>query len=636
MAMSDSENKSSSDSPSLAKRLFRAVGQAGSAAGKVVGSAGSAVGDAAGFLVRTAGQSAKTVGARASLTFTGDVEETPQRTVRELAEALTRWLLEEHGGTTDLQKQKPSTIELTEHTSQSESFVVNLEEPGLAGRRLRFVFREEVLPHFEDNLILSEESFHSQVLIALRWPHLLTTEPDDLVGLLWEHAAAIGERNAARDLAQSWIKSELGGTFGQKRIFDDRLKLSKLSPPVPIYARDQEMEKAQRLLLTPIEMGQKAGLLSLSAPGGTGKSYFLKALRSSVQNRTCWAAVDHQGLTEGDSEVGVVARFLADLAKQLEERSLEMENFSQEFRNYKKRAGAESGEPTGLLRHLRKAAETAAGINPVLGAASAGVMFFTSWGQELKEVSEAIAKDDDLKALTDAFRADLIENVNYEKERYLLWRRPVLVFDTYEWLSPLIDTWLRTILVADDFFDRTGAIVVLAGREHLLRTDTRWSEFQHAISSVSLEPFDKQTSSEFLQSLGCDESRFEALFELTEGSPLFLSLVAQIQDDDEAIAILSKRILEEVKPEYKPLFLRAALIPSFDLRSVAKLFEDLDESQRVELLENLKKATFTVARDGKRGFIPSVQKILSRTHLLEVGNEEHQRFLTVAQCQEDL
>ena len=632
--MSEQENQDKSQSPSLARRLFRTVGQVGTAAGKVVGSAGSAVGDAAGFLVRSAGQSAKTVGGRASLTFSGDVEEAPEQTVRELAESLTRWLVEEHGGTTDLQKQKPSTIELTEDTSTSESFVVNLEEPGLMGRRLRFIFRETVLSHFEDNLPVTDESFHSQVLIALRWPHHLNTEPEDLVCLLWDHATAIGERNAARDVAQSWIKSELGGTFCQRRVFNDKAKLSKVTPTVPIYARDQEMEKAERLLVTPIERGQTAGILSLSAPGGTGKSYFLKALRSVVQARTCWAAVDHQGLTEGESEAGVVARLLADLAKQLEEQSLTMDDFSKEFRAYKQRTESESGEPTGLLRHLRKAAETAAGINPVLGAASAGVMFFTSWGQELKEVSEAIAKDDDIKALTDAFRNDLLENTAYERERFLMWRRPVLVFDTYEWLAPLIDTWLRTILVADDFFEKTGAMVILAGREHLLRTDTRWSEHQHAISSVSLEPFDEETSSEYLRTLGCEESRLKALFELTEGSPLFLSLVAQIQDDDEAIAILSQRILEEVKTEYRPHFLRAALLSSFDKTSIASLFDDLDDSAQTELLDRLKKATFTIARDGKRGFIPSVQKILSRTHLLEVGDGEHERFRAVVTSDE--
>ena len=48
-------------------------------------------------------------------------------------------------------------------------------------------------------------------------------------------------------------------------------------------------------------------------------------------------------------------------------------------------------------RSKEKAAETAAGINPVLGALSAGVVFFTSWGQEqfteIKDIGPVVAQN---------------------------------------------------------------------------------------------------------------------------------------------------------------------------------------------------------------------------------------------------
>ena len=74
----------------LARRLFKAVGKAGQAAGQAVGKVGQVAGDAAGSIIRTAGQTAKTAGGRAMLTFSRETETTSPATPRELAESLTR------------------------------------------------------------------------------------------------------------------------------------------------------------------------------------------------------------------------------------------------------------------------------------------------------------------------------------------------------------------------------------------------------------------------------------------------------------------------------------------------------------------------------------------------------------------
>ena len=616
----DSEAPEHRKKSGLARRLFKAVGKAGQAAGQAVGKVGQAAGDAAGSLIRTAGQTAKSAGGRAMLTFSKETESTSPASPRELAEAFTKWLLEEHQGKADLQQQKPSTVELTELGQVSCFYEVWLEEPGLTGRRFRFLVRQSPLSEWEANFPETDQKWDYRAMVTVSWPQNLLSEPKDFGVLIWDQASLVGERDAAVDLLQTWLVEEAGGTFPHKKVLP-KSSSQKKQEPIPIFGRDQEMKQATSLLLAPRprEMRQKT-LLSLAAPGGTGKSFFLKALKRQVEPRVVWAGVDHQGIESDGSGVGLLGRILSELAKQLEEQAVDMSGFAKELRAFRKRVEAvESGEPGGFFGHLKKAAETAAGINPVLGAMSAGVVFLTSWRQEAKEESEALAKDNAVKALTDAFKEDLGSHVKARSGRALCWMRPVLIFDTYEWLAPLIDTWIRTDLLSGNFLETTGVVVVLSGREHLLRTDTRWSEWQHQIANITLAPFDLSTTREFLTSIQVDESRIESLYKFTEGLPLFLSLAAQIDQPDEAIKILTERVLEEVPKEHWLNFQKASLLDHFHARSLETLFSDLPEEDRATLTTLLNNATFTVSNDGKRAFLGPVKRVFERALLLQIG-----------------
>lgn len=616
----DSEAPEHRKKSGLARRLFKAVGKAGQAAGQAVGKVGQAAGDAAGSLIRTAGQTAKSAGGRAMLTFSKETESTSLASPRELAEAFTKWLLEEHQGKADLQQQKPSTVELTELGQVSCFYEVWLEEPGLTGRRFRFLVRQSPLSEWEANFPETDQKWDYRAMVTVSWPQSLLSEPKDFGVLIWDQASHVGERDAAVDLLQTWLVEEAGGTFPHKKVLP-KSSSQKKQEPIPIFGRDQEMKQATSLLLAPRprEMRQKT-LLSLAAPGGTGKSFFLKALKRQVEPRVVWAGVDHQGIESDGSGVGLLGRILSELAKQLEEQAVDMSGFAKELRAFRKRVEAvESGESGGFFGHLKKAAETAAGINPVLGAMSAGVVFLTSWRQEAKEESEALAKDNAVKALTDAFKEDLGSHVKARSGKSLCWMRPVLIFDTYEWLAPLIDTWIRTDLLSGNFLETTGVIVVLSGREHLLRTDTRWSEWQHQIANITLAPFDLSTTREFLASIQVDESRIEGLYKFTEGLPLFLSLAAQIDQPDEAIKILTERVLEEVPKEHWLSFQKASLLDHFHARSLETLFSDLSDEDRTTLTTLLNNATFTVSNDGKRAFLGPVKRVFERALLLQIG-----------------
>lgn len=460
--------------------------------------------------------------------------------------------------------------------------------------------------------------FTAEALLVLEWPQQLLTSPEGVSCLVWSQAAAVGARNAAQDLVQRWLAHELGGTFARKEVFAGKA-LSRQVPP--LLGRDEEINAATRMLLSP---RTEAGIIGITAPGGTGKSYFLKHLKECVEGRVVWAGIDHQGLKDGEDGVDLVARVLARLAQGMESQKVSMGRFAKELRHFQK--ARESAEPSGMLGHLRKAAETAAGINPVLGAASAGVAFLTSWGQQIKEESEAVARDDALLALTVAFTQDLVEWSSRERAGSLLWRRPVLIFDTYEWLAPVLDVWLRTQLLSSRLLREAGAAVIVAGRDHLFKVDTRWSEFAPQLTSLELRPFAPATAKAFLRELKASEERFEELYELTQGSPLFLSLAAHIKAPEEAIAILSDRILEEVPREHWSDFRHAAVLERFTPGTLEKLFPQKDETARSALNEMLARASFTVAGPSGRVFAPSIRGVLCRSLRLELGDSAYQRL----------
>ena len=600
-------------------RLFRAVGSAGSAVG-------SAVGGVAGDFLRTAGKTARDVGGRASVTFTQEVDATPERTLRELAESLTHWMVQEQQGRADLQQQRPSTVELTEMGQVSSFFEVSLEEPGLMGRRFRFVLRHRPLVNWEANFPGGEEKWHAQALLVLEWPKEVTEEPNGIAIVVWDQAAVVGERNSARDLVQAWLKDELSGTFVHKSVSPS--KTAKAAQKIPLWGRDAELEEVTNLLRTPTRrLQQGTSLVSLAAPGGTGKSFFLRSLKAAVAHRVTWAGVDHQSLKEKTTGRAVLADLLSGLARQLKDRGVSMERFTKELRGYRKGFDDDgSAVPTGFLKHFKKAAEAAAGINPVLGAASAGVAFLASWGQEAKEESEALARDDAIRALTEAFHLDLAAHAKDSRQKSLCWARPVLVFDTYEWLAPLVDTWMRTEFLTQDFLSETRCIVILAGREALVRTDTRWSEWQHRVLNISLKPFDQSTTLAYLSSLGVDKERATRLYDLTEGLPLFLSLASQLDDPEQSIAILTQRVMEEVPPESRADFLRAAVLESFDRGNIERLFPEKTDEERDRLVHALLAATFTVAQEGKRAFLPPVRRVFQKALSLEVGQREFENL----------
>lgn len=601
--------------PGLARRLFRSVGQV----------AGKAVSGVTEGVLKPAGRTVKGAGLRVRLSFSGEVEESPPWEVREIAESLTEWLARECKGSADLQQQKPSTVELQELGQVQSFFSVVLEEPGVTGRSFRFVVRARPLRELESNLPShQEQDFTAQLVIVREWPKELEVESKAVSFLVWDSAAAVGPRNAAQDLAQRWLTEELGGAFARKKVGATKGRSRQASSA--LLGREHELAAARAVLLTPdTRSSAQGGVLALAAPGGTGKSFFLRHLKASVEGRVLWAGVDHQGLADAVEPTEALGRILADLAKGLESQGLSMGSFRKEYFKFQQSRG-KTEVKSGLFGHVRKALESAAGFNPALGAASAGAAFLASWGDEVKAQSESLARDDLIVALTRSFKDDLSAWSQKAKEGAILWRRPVLVFDTYEWLAPLVDVWLRTRLLSDDLFPECQAVVVVAGRDHPLKVNTRWAEFGTAMTVLELKPFPDAVARKFLEQLKAPPERWDELLKLTNGLPLFLSLAAHISNVDEAVSVLSERILEEVPHAARADFRRASLLEQFTASDLERLFPERTPEEREALLRQLDVATFTQAKHSRKSFTPAVGAILQRAFELEVGSSAYQKL----------
>jgi hypothetical protein len=102
--------------------------------------------------------------------------------------------------------------------------------------------------------------------------------------------------------------------------------------------------------------------------------------------------------------------------------------------------------------------------------------------------------------------------------------RLVVLFDTYERLSPL-DDWVRTRLLPRL---PATALTVVAGRtppDSAWRADPAWRELLRVVSLRNLSP---EESRQYLQACGVDPARHDPLVELAHGHPLGLSLLADV------------------------------------------------------------------------------------------------------------
>jgi tetratricopeptide (TPR) repeat protein len=101
----------------------------------------------------------------------------------------------------------------------------------------------------------------------------------------------------------------------------------------------------------------------------------------------------------------------------------------------------------------------------------------------------------------------------------------LLVFDVYERTSNFLDDWLRQILAGDYGDLPLNVIWVIAGREELARN--AWSEYESAISRISLEPFSDEEAQQYPTRQGITHPQvIEVILHLSGRLPLLVAMLA--------------------------------------------------------------------------------------------------------------
>jgi hypothetical protein len=569
------------------------------------------VGDGFGKLATTVGQAADTTGRRAALAFVGgNRKPVPERSCSDLAESMSNWLSKRQKG----EGSDRGTIELK---PLDTAFELRFQESGMLGKRLVFHFAP--LADATSTARFQQRSAESGgCLIALDWPvDRLTLEIDCF---LWNDGVRLARRTPAADYISMWLMDELGFQF-------EALELSagaEPSSPGLFLGRARELSQLTEALGQPRRLLDTPWIFSITGLGGAGKSYLLRQIEQRYRGRILFAQVDHQNVegNAGQSPSGALMSLLQALVIKLERGGCACARFNKTYSRLLRQAEASApkvaaGSYFGRLLDLGKK------LNPVLLAAEAGLAIYEAYARELKAEGEALAANSQIQRLTRALIDDLSRFVTRQRKQYYLWQRPVLAFDTYEITGSLLDTWLRTLLLADPEFVALEPVILVAGRHELVRVNTRWSELQGALSHLRLTNFDADESDRYLRALGVDDPEQRRTgFELTGGSPLFLSLIANASSLDAAVQALTERILEEVPPADRQLFLEASVSDGFNKDSLARLFDDPEFA-----FERLSRATFVQAEGGQWRFAPTVRKILRRC--LELESPE--RFSVVVQ-----
>lgn len=124
--------------------------------------------------------------------------------------------------------------------------------------------------------------------------------------------------------------------------------------------------------------------------------------------------------------------------------------------------------------------------------------------------------------------------------------RLLLVVDDYEALGATLGDFLISSLVPRLAEARFATMLIIGGRDDLEDTHPGWSQHckRYLTDQIRLRPFDAKTAAQLMAAEGVAEGRRAAIYELTQGFPLLLSLAIEEASTDGASALFLKRFFD--------------------------------------------------------------------------------------------
>ncbi|MEU5599942.1 tetratricopeptide repeat protein [Streptomyces sp. NPDC020298] len=285
-------------------------------------------------------------------------------------------------------------------------------------------------------------------------------------------------------------------------------------------------------------------LFHIHGPAGVGKSTLVRQLESLAR--------DERALTAYiDESTGDVVETMEAISSQFRQEGIELKSLDKLLNTYRQRrheadAGAGlagvSSESTGASQGSDQQGPsplsaigsqlTLAGLGMIPGVgAFTGVLDpnqVAMGADRIKALlSSRLRSHEDvelvlspLQVLTPVFLRSLTDVAE---------RRPwiVLFFDTYERTGPVLDAWLRDILVSDRYGQLpANVLVVLAGQSQL---DSQcWGDWLDLVSDLPLEVFSEAEARQLLGAKGItDENVIQVILELSGRLPVLVSTLAQ-------------------------------------------------------------------------------------------------------------
>ncbi|MFJ5675656.1 tetratricopeptide repeat protein [Streptomyces sp. NPDC093097] len=310
--------------------------------------------------------------------------------------------------------------------------------------------------------------------------------------------------------------------------------------------RSEQAAFQQALQQVPEEATQF--LFHIHGPGGVGKSTLARQLESAAREAGALTAYV-------DESVADPIEAMESVSAQLAAQGASSKDLDKALATYRQRrheadsslaeAETAAGSPDSATPSPPSASSMVVtqlglaglglipGVGAFTGAVSAGHV--AAGADRLKAMLSAHLRNHEdvrlvlspLQVLTPIFLSQLSDAAR---------NRPwvVLLFDTYERTGPLLDTWLRDVLVSDRYGELpANVLVLLAGQSRL---DVRcWGDWLDLVTDLPLEVFTDDEARHLLATKGVtDERVVEVILKLSEGLPVLVSMLAEARPTDPA------------------------------------------------------------------------------------------------------
>lgn len=348
---------------------------------------------------------------------------------------------------------------------------------------------------------------------------------------------------------------------------------------------------------------RKRFIISISGPGGVGKTWLMKQFQEIAGEKEIEAISAFI-----DERVSSVPDALKQIADQFEPQGYILNSFTDQYRAYLQDIYAGEADPEvkhevsgSLARVLAKGGLQLMRLVPfgAMVADSLGQEAVEFGGQFYKYVAGKVSNKADLESLPKAPEVELSKRFLGDIQSVDEKRPVILFFDTYERTGDFLDNWLRQLIKGDYGSVSANILIVIAGHHPLDKNN--WSDYEGLVARLPLDPFSREEATEYLVRKGVtDETTIEVILQISGRLPLHVAMLAtESPNDPSKIGDSNGEVLERFlkwieNPSQRQLAVDAAIPRYFNRDIIAEivgpeeagsLFNWLKEGPFVEKLD---------------------------------------------------